>query len=464
MTKFWTMVSGSIKLDPDTLLGFLKENGFGILKSDFVTGNILIRIEGRIIRAVNILDIRQYCLDYIESQSDFLDPMEKKQVKNLLILDKLIIRLDNMQLLPKIEINELEDEEDISYIFFNDSLLIIKEDGIEKVLHDDVCGHFFETDIINFNLETANMELEEGMFYRFVKDISSHWDPQISEHNFLSMRTLIGYILHRYKDPSNPKALIFYDPYRGEGANGGTGKSLLTQAFQKIRLATIEDGKRFHLNDRFALSKISYATRILVIDDVPNKFDFSKLYPLISERAVTEKKYQDKAVIEYGKSPKIVITSNYTIENDDESSKRRKVDFVLADMFNSTYNPVQRYGQRLFDGWSNEEWEKFYVFMAKCISLYLKNGIILPQVNIAERALRMLAPLKFIHYADANFRVGLRYNKRDIYKHFYTKNPNLYKTSMKSFRTWLSLYAEAHQYKMTETHSDSDSYFEYSRE
>lgn len=46
MTKFWTMVSGSIKLDPDTLLEFLKENGFGILKSDFVTGDILIRIEG----------------------------------------------------------------------------------------------------------------------------------------------------------------------------------------------------------------------------------------------------------------------------------------------------------------------------------------------------------------------------------------------------------------------------------
>lgn len=464
MTKFWTNASGSIRLDPDALLGFLRENGFGILKSDFVSGDIIIRIDGRIIREVNTLDIRKYCLDYIECQSDFLDPMEKKQVKNLLILDKLVIRIDNMQLLPRIETNELEDEEDISYIFFNDCLLIINEDGIQKVLNDDVSGHFFETDIIRFNLETDNMELEEGIFYRFVKDICSHWDPQISEHNFLSMRTLIGYILHRYKDPSNPKALIFYDPYRGEGANGGTGKSLLTQAFQKIRSAIIEDGKRFHLNDRFALSNISYATRILVIDDVPSKFDFSKLYPLISERAVTEKKYQDKAVIEYEKSPKIVITSNYTIENDDESSKRRKVDFVLADMFNSTYNPVQRYGQRLFDGWSSEEWEKFYVFMARCISLFLKNGIILPQVNIAERALRMLAPLKFIHYADANFHLGLKYNKRDIHKHFYAQNPNLFKTSMKSFRTWLSLYAEAHQYKMTETHSDSDSYFEYSLE
>jgi hypothetical protein len=53
----------------------------------------------------------------------------------------------------------------------------------------------------------------------------------------------------------------------GEGANGATGKTLLTQAFEKVRPTTTEDGKFFKTKDRFALSQVSYNSRVLVMDD-----------------------------------------------------------------------------------------------------------------------------------------------------------------------------------------------------
>ena len=244
MKKFWTNASGSIKLDPDALFKFLEENGFGLLESDSVQGNIVARLDGHIVKTVDTMDIRKFCLDFVSSQKDIMDPMELKQVRNLLIMDRTVIRNENIPLLQKLDIRELDDEEDISYIFFKNCILIINEDGVQKVLHDDVGGHFFKRDIINFNLEAEDFTKESGLFQRFVKDISSHSNPEIEQHNYRSLVSIIGYMLHRYKDPSNPRALILLDPYRGGGANGGSGKSLLTRGLQEVRPTVIQDGKR----------------------------------------------------------------------------------------------------------------------------------------------------------------------------------------------------------------------------
>lgn len=53
---------------------------------------------------------------------------------------------------------------------------------------------------------------------------------------------------------------------------------------------------------------------------------------------------------------------------------------------------------------------------------------------------------------------SIRYFKADI-DDFYAQNPNVSHIALKGFRGWLSLYARAHGYKMTDSHSDSDSFF-----
>lgn len=464
MKKFWTNASGFLKLDPGALLEFLKENGFGLLNKSSVKGTVIVKIDGRVVIVVSPADIRKFCWEYATRKFEFTDPEEEKQVTNLLFRERSIFNKDNMQLLSDVMINEIEDTQDVSYLFFKNCILIITAEKIEKVPHEKVNGHFFATDIIDFNLQTEEFKKRDGLFRNFLLDISSHANQEVAKQNFESLASLVGFILHRYKDPANPRSLILLDPYRGEGANGGAGKSLLAEAFEKIRSTVTEDGKRFHTNDRFALSNVNYDTRILVLDDIPERFDFTKLFPLISERAVVEKKYQDKFVINYEKSPKIVITTNYTIDGDDESSKRRKVEFILSDVFNSKYGPIDKYGVRFFEKWSDEEWENFYVAMALCIKHFLKNGIKVPRINVAERTLKMNTPSEFIEYADKNFKIGVKYNKRIVYDDFYAHNPKVYEIAMKGFHAWLSLYARAHGYNMKGSHSGSDNFFEYSLE
>lgn len=464
MKKFWSNSSGSLKFDPEALHEFLKEHGFGILKSGDLDGSILIKVEGRIVKTVTNKEIRDFCWRYIGETFVFEDPEERTEVKNVFYREKTLFSYDNLLLMPVIEIKEVLDTANTSLLFFKNCVLKITANGIEKVKYDDFQGHVFENDIIDFNLTTDDLEDYYGDFLHFIEDICFHENDQVETNNFESLMSILGYVLHRYKDPSNAKAIVFMDPYRGEGANGGTGKSLLTKAFEKVRPSVYEDGKFFHTKDRFALSQLNYNSRVLVIDDISDNFDFSKLFPLITEKAVVERKYQNKYTILFERSPKIVITTNFVLKGLDESSKRRKIEFVFSDYYNSEYTPETKFGNLFFIDWDKEEWQSFYLLMAHAIQTYLLKGIVEQKYNTTERALKMQAHPKFIEFNDMQTKVGIKYNKKDVYDQFYNQNPGVGKIEMTTFRNWLKLYADAYGYKFNESHSGNDNFFEYSLE
>jgi Family of unknown function (DUF5906) len=464
MKKFWTNALGSIRFDPEALHNFLKENGYGLLKTGNLEDAILIQVLGRTIKTVTSKEIRNFCWRYIDETYEFKTPEERSEVKNAFYRDKTLFSSDNLLLMPVVELNELQDTATTSYMLFKNCILRITASGIEKIKYEEIEGHVFEKDIINFELTRDDCDGPYGIFNFFIANISDNENQVASENNYSSLISIIGYILHRYKDPSNAKAIVFMDPYRGDGANGGTGKSLLTKAFERVRPSVYEDGKFFHTKDRFALSQIDYNTRILSIDDIPENFDFSKLFPLITEKAVIERKYQNKYTVLFERSPKIVITTNYVLKGLDESTKRRKIDFIFSAHYNQKNTPESEHGGLFFIEWGKEEWEDFYFVMANCISVYLESGIIMPKFNVAERALKMEAPSAFIEYVNTEIKPNVKYNKKTVYDAFYTKNPTIGRMELTTFRKWLKLYADAYGYKMNETHSGNDNFFEYSQE
>jgi len=179
MKTFWTNASGSLKLDPGALLEFLKEQGFGIMKHTAVNGTILVKIDGRIVRIVNPNEIRKFCWDYVDCKYEFSDPEEKRHVKNLLIRERAIFSKENMSLLESVEVHEVIDTQDVSYLFFKNCALKITNKGVKKVTHNSIPGHFFESDIIDFDFDTEDMDNRDGMFRQFMTDITLHENPEI---------------------------------------------------------------------------------------------------------------------------------------------------------------------------------------------------------------------------------------------------------------------------------------------
>ena len=358
----------------------------------------------------------------------------------------------------------------MSYMFFNDCVMESTADKILIKNYSDIEGFVFETDISHFDFKPLLSQdqksidniIPEGEFYEFIQDLCRNDNQTVCQKSLESMVTIIGYLVHRYKDPANAKAIIFMDTFKDGNPNGATGKSLLTKGIGRVRESAFQDGKFFASSDKFAFSHVNYGTRILIIDDVPKNFDFEKIFPLITEKAVIERKYENKYVIPFEDSPKIVITTNYTVEGVGNSHKRRKVEFILSETFSPDYTPEDKYGHLLFVEWDDINWWEFYNFIIYCLQQFLKKGIVMPMFNVAERKLKMEATPEFILYISNNGPFGEKLNKRTLYDDFYVQYPNHYRIEMNTFRNWLKFFADAYGFKFIESHSGNDNYCEFS--
>ena len=464
MKRFWSNASGSYKIDPEALHEFLKERGYWSFKPINVETKILVSEKNRKVRQVSHNEIREYCWNYIVDNYPFQNDEERKQVKSEFISHKSFFSIDNMRLLPEIKINEIKDTKDMAYLFFNNCILEITGDSITKKSYDEVEGHVFESDVINYDFtqDIPNDYKPSGVFYEFMKDVTVNKSEKVQDQNLTSLITIIGYMLHRYKDPTNARAIIIMDTQKDGNPNGGTGKGLFTKAFNHMRHTVSQDGKVSSSGDKFRLSDVKYGTRVLVFDDVPKTFEFEKIFPLITEKAVVERKYENKFSIPFEESPKILITTNYTIEGQGVSNRRRKVEFIFSDTYDDVFTPEDKFGHLLFIEWDEEEWSKFFMLMVYSLQMFLLYGILKPKFNVTERRLKLEASKEFIEFITVHDSIyGDKFNKKKVYEEFYSKYPEHHRIELNTFTKWLKLFAEANDLGFHESHSGDELFFEF---
>ena len=144
------------------------------------------------------------------------------------------------------------------------------------------------------------------------------------------------------------------------------------------------DGKTFEFNKSFPYQTVSTDSQVLVFDDVKKNFSFESLFSVITEGITLEYKGQDAIKIPVEKSPKILITTNYTIGGVGGSFDRRKFEVEMSDYFNSKYTPEDEFGHMLFDDWSADDWIKFDNYMINCLQGYLSTGLVAHDFNNLE--------------------------------------------------------------------------------
>jgi hypothetical protein len=461
MKKFWTSASGSMRIDPEALHSFLNENGFYNFIPETTKEKILVKLNGKRVKQVKPDDLRIYCWNYLEDTYQFTDDEERKQVKGEFMRSGSLFSSRNLILLKEVKFEELKDTKECSYLFFKNCFLEIVAEKIIRKDYTELERYVWEEEIIPHDFTGAFPEnyKPEGNFYEFFQDITKNENKTIENQNRDSLITIIGYLLHRFKSQSIPKAVIFMDTYSDGNPNGGTGKGLLSNSLGKIRKMVQQDGKIFQQGDKFTYSNVKYSTRLLKFDDVMKNFNFERLFPVISEDIVVERKFENKMVIPFEESPKVIITTNYTVEGSGSSHKRRKVEFILSDFYKD-YKPEDKFGHQFFSEWNSDEWQKFFLFMAYCIQMYLLEGLINPIFNVGERTLKMNASSEFINYANNDLTLGAKYNKREEHEKFLSKYPTQTKVEQNTFTRWLKLYADAYGFNLSETHSGSDNFFE----
>ena len=374
--EFWSKnEKGNYSLNNKRFKDFLESNDF--FKNSPNEGSTFdfIQKQGIFMKIVYEKDIKDFVIEWIEqNQCD-------EGVFNLMTGNLKFFKRDYLSLLKSKSIEVLKDSKDECYLFYRNCIVKVTKDNKEILSYSDVSVGIWRDQVINRDYYPTDHHQAE--YRRFIWKIAGE-----NRDKYKAFQTVIGYLLHSFKTNSNNKAIIFNDEVISENPNGRSGKGIFWNALKQLRKVQSLDGKTFDFNKSFPYQIVATDCQVLVFDDVKKSFNFENLFSVITEGISIEYKGKDSIKLDVTESPKIIITTNYTIQGDSASFNARKYEVEMSSYFNDNYTPIMEFGHELFNEWNDDEWAAFDNYMMNCISIYLENGLIdMPLKNLDYRKL-----------------------------------------------------------------------------
>lgn len=460
ISEFWYWTDkGVCKIKNFKYKLFLEQNGFYKYYPDGAENFIFVRIENNMIENTSPDFIKNFTLKYLEQQQS-LDPYEAMAGSAKMFKD------DYLNLIDVADITFYEDTQDKGVVYFKNGAAIVKT-TTENIVEETVLGKRHTEN------KTTKIELVDYMSlngyvwkkhiverdYAVVDGAGCVYDRFISfiggghADKILSIKSTIGYLMHSFKTSANNKAVILNDETISENPNGGSGKGVFCAALGHMKRVAILNGKTFDGAKSFAYQTVGADTQILVYDDIPKNFAFENLFSVVTEGITLEKKNKDAIKLSVGKSPKIIITTNYTIGGVGGSFERRKLELEFSTHFSSAWTPLMEFGHLLFDEWDEMEWKRFDSLMIDCLRIYLEQGIIKQEfTNLVERKFIKETSFEFHEWVNEEpLPCHQRLIKSSLYAKFLEEYPDYAKNkwfSQKRFYQWLMLYGKYKNYKV----------------
>ncbi len=362
--------------------------------------------------------------------------------------------------LPETSNRPLLDTKTIAYKFFRNTVVKLTKDKEWQLLeYDELDGFVWRSQIIDHDF-WQHEDIDDSDFNQFIINISN--DDEMQK----SLISGLGYLLHRYKDPSRPKAVIIQDENLDDNGapQGGTGKGLLVKAVAQFMPTVYENGKNSSFDSVFAFQKVSRSTSIISIDDADKAFKLEQLFSVITDDITVERKHQQPIEIPYHESPKFVITTNYTIRGRSSSFARRRFDVYLNGYYGEHRQPVDDFGKDFFTAWESSDWNKFYNVMLAFLDFYLTNGLITySSGGIKEKILKNETSKEFWECMQASKGVlNVRHSKSTLKAEIIQKNPNRFMKELSDavLKRWIDAYAEFQGVRVEHGRSQGGSWYE----
>ena len=376
--EFWDIndKSGQPSINRYKLQIFLtKQGGFKLYFYDAnSTIYRLIRVRDGFVEEASTEQIKRFIKDYVDRLPDTFDgEVSPQDLLELMYKGASMLFSDAFfEFFDRADIDFLKDTKDVSYFPFKNGVVVVTANDISLKSYGELNKCIWKSQVIDheIHIDQTGTEPSQIEYYKFIEKISADDTDRV----FYAL-SLIGYLLHKYKDPARPFAVILAEETDNEAKGGGTGKGIFVKALSYILNMVRVDGKNFKIDKNFAFQRVDLDTRILAIEDTRRNVDFEGFYSIITEGVTVEKKNKDELFIPYKDSPKVVFTTNYTIPNNGNHAKRRQRVMEFAPTFSSTYTPEDLFGHKLFDDWDIQEWNRFYNLMFDCVQGYLKFGV-----------------------------------------------------------------------------------------
>lgn len=414
---------------------------------------------------------------FVKKENKFIDIITEFQIKddilsNLVLnnqLEAFDVAAENLTLfsskylsmIDTADIKMDKDSDKFAMIYYSNLALKVSKDSIDKIEYESMDSFVWKSQVIN--RDYVDVDHHESQFRSFIWFASGQ-----SRDKYNTMKSVIGYLLHSHKTASNNKAIIFNDETISDTPNGGSGKGIIINGIGHMKKTSTIDGKTFDFNKSFAFQTVNTDTQVLAFDDVRKNFDFERLFSVITEGITIEYKGKDAIKIPVQDSPKIIISTNYTIKSDGGSFQRRIFEIEMSDYFGVHHTPLDQFGNLLYDEWNIDEWNRFDKFMINCLQYYLLNGLVKSKTNNLElRKFINETSQEFYEFAitDNCIKLNLRIGKNELLNEYYNEYPDAKKfVTNRTFMKWIKKYADHNKLSYSEGNTNGQRWFELSKE
>ncbi|HOJ06770.1 MAG: hypothetical protein HND40_00195 [Ignavibacteriota bacterium] len=437
------------------LIEFLEQKGYA--KKYLDQSYLFIKNDSNVVDMIELEKIKDNLIAYIKHY------YQKNAFNKRELLNELYSRSGYyfgrklIECIPSINLEVIRDKQDEAYYYFNNGFVkVTKDEGIRLYDYSELEGRIWKSQIIQRDFNRVNDE-RKSVYEQFLFNVAGKSDDRLK-----TIKSSIGYLLHGYKDSANAKVVVLVDekiPDDGE-PNGRTGKSIYGKALSKLKKSSRIDGKNFTFTERFTFQEVYLDTKILEFNDVTRKFDFERLFSVTTDDMTIENKKEKPFTLKFEDSPKLLVSTNYTIKGQGASYEDRLFEVEFSDHYNENHKPLDDFGKRLFDDWDADEWNRFDNFMLECVELFLKEGLVeYKPINLERRKLLDQTSPEFIEFAEQEISAGDEYDKTALFNKFRTTYTDFTWLKQRTFTNWTKAYSGYMNYSYNTRESNGTSYF-----
>lgn len=291
-------------------------------------------------------------------------------------------------LLPMIDRGAAKETEHNFMFYFSNCAIEVTADGFRQIKYNEENGYVFPEQLTE-KADGCTSKFSPTIYKEIVKELNEAGTTSASEfEKFLEFATnhhsdmkrgiesAIAYLL-KMNTPDTDKAVVFTDAnIHGDSSTseGRRGKGVITKAVSIFRRNCPVDCRKKTSIAEYDLGGVTADTTMIELSDIDRNFELDGVYNLITDFVTVNEKYQRVFKLRGKYKPKVVITSNFSIRTSGASDKARFYEFSLSDFFSDSNTPEVVFGRRLFAGWDEKEYMRFYLYIFNVCSSYLKNG------------------------------------------------------------------------------------------
>lgn len=294
-------------------------------------------------------------------------------------------------LLETVEIEFLQDNKRTCYLPFRNCCVVIRDYEIKCVEYSDLGYAVWRDSVIQHDIK---IDKGESATRNFIRNICTNRVAgsveQLDSKLHQLVRESVGYLIHGYKDEAHAKAVVLMeDVISGRyESQGGRGKSLLLKLVSSLAPSVALDARGTNFSNMFAFSSYKEGKRLFILQDVTSDFNTETIFPRITDDWAVNRKYQQEYSVPFKYSPKLAITSNYSLVRKGDSNDRRFIEVSIKNYYTKSHTPIddKSVGYLLNPEWSQEEWDRHYYSLFECVSVFLSKGKVTLYISETARA------------------------------------------------------------------------------